>query len=256
MSRFAVILAAAGKSTRFNDPHYTKPFARLDDRAVWLHSAEKFLNRADVKQLIMVVDPDFKQDFLDQFGPNVTIMGIDVVTGGKERWQSVHNALGRIEETIDFVAIHDAARPCLTPMWIEQVFAAATQRGAAILAAPITGTVKRSTTSGQQISIATTVDRKQLWVGQTPQVFKRQLLMDAYAKLTADESTTTPPFPTDDAQVVEQFGHPVAIVPCSEMNLKITTREDMKLAQAILKILPRPNFDAPIHPFGDDHLWR
>ncbi len=258
MPSFALILAAAGKSTRFKDPHQTKPFVRLDDRAVWLHSIEKFLNRDDVKQLILVIDPAFREAFFDQFGPNVTFMGLQVVDGGEERWQSVYNALNKVNSDIDFVAIHDAARPCLAPAWLDQVFAAAIDTHAAVLATPVTGTLKRGQAIDGKICVDGTVDRQNLWVAQTPQVFQRTLLIDAYQRYIQSQTESGAPklVPTDDAQVVEAYGHSVTIVASSEMNIKITSREDIKLAHAILKILPRPSFDAPLHPFADDHLWR
>jgi hypothetical protein len=82
VATFAVILPAAGKSTRFRDQHYKKPFAPLDNRAVWLHSAEKFLNRDDVKQTIVVISPEDRESFFDKFGANVAILVVEVVDGG------------------------------------------------------------------------------------------------------------------------------------------------------------------------------
>lgn len=248
MKTFAVILAAAGKSTRFKDKHYRKPFAKLGERAVWLHSAEKFLNREDVKQLIIAVDPAEKQNFLDSFGPNVAIMGIDVVEGGDERADTVQNALAKVAADVDFVVVHDAARPCLTDEWIESVFVAGVESGAAILAAPVTSTVKR-TEGAQSLTVKETIDRKDLWLAQTPQVFSKELLERAYAERGNKQ-------PTDEAEMVEAVGHEVTVVECSPMNIKITTREDLRYANAILKALPKPKLDAPVHPFADDHLWR
>jgi 2-C-methyl-D-erythritol 4-phosphate cytidylyltransferase len=83
--RFAVILPAAGKSSRFRDAHYKKPYAPLDGRAVWLHSAERFLNRDDVQRVILVISPEDKEAFYSKFGANVAILGIEVVEGGAER---------------------------------------------------------------------------------------------------------------------------------------------------------------------------
>ncbi len=143
MAQFSVILAAAGKSSRFRDKHYKKPFAPLADRAVWLHSAERFLNRDDVKQLIMVISPEDRDEFDSKFAANVAILGIEVVNGGPERCDSIANALARVRADVDFVAIHDAARPCLANEWIDKIFAAAEQSGAAILAIPVTSTLKR-----------------------------------------------------------------------------------------------------------------
>ena len=85
MASFAVILAAAGKSNRFHDPHYKKPFVPLAERAVWVHSAEKFINRDDVQQLVVVISADDREAFMSKFGANVAILGIDVVEGGTTR---------------------------------------------------------------------------------------------------------------------------------------------------------------------------
>ncbi|MCH2129564.1 MAG: 2-C-methyl-D-erythritol 4-phosphate cytidylyltransferase [Pirellulaceae bacterium] len=246
MANFAAILPAAGKSSRFHDKHYKKPFAILDQRAVWLHSAEKFLNRDDVKQVLVVVAPEDREDFMFKFGANVAILGVEVVDGGAQRADSIANALERVKPDIDFVAVHDAARPCMVDEWISTIFSAAEKSGAAIFAVPVAGTLKRA---GSDQTISETVDRSDVWEAQTPQVFKRELLVQAYAQrgnLSA----------TDDAQLVEQLGHPVTIVPGSSINFKITTREDLRLAQHALKALPKPKLKNSGHPFADDDLWR
>jgi 2-C-methyl-D-erythritol 4-phosphate cytidylyltransferase len=242
----SVIIAAAGKSSRFRDKHYKKPFAPLADRAVWLHSAERFLNRDDVKQLILVIDPDDREAFDAKFAANVAILGIEVVDGGAQRCDSIANALARVREDVDMIAVHDAARPCIANQWIDDVFGAAQQSGAAILAVPVTGTIKRSA-DGKQID--ETVSRTNLWEAQTPQVFQRTVLLDAYARRGGDMAT-------DDAELVERLGHRVTLVPGSPVNMKITTREDLKLAAQALKALPKPKILGPSHPFADDDMWR
>lgn len=246
MAKFAVILAAAGKSSRFRDEHYKKPFAPLDGRAVWLHSAERFLNRADVKQLLLVIAPEDHEYFTTKFAAHAAILGVEMVLGGAERADSVAQALARVSADVDFVAVHDAARPCLANEWIDRVFAAAEKSGAAILAIPVKATLKRV---GPDRTICETVARERLWEAQTPQVFRRQLLLDAYAKRGGFVAT-------DDAQLVERLGQPVSVVEGSSINLKITTREDLRLAEHALKALPKPKILGPAHPFADDHLWR
>lgn len=245
MATFAVILPAAGKSSRFRDANYKKPFAPLADRAVWLHAAEKFLNRADVQQLILVISPEDRESFQSKFAANTAILGIQVVEGGAERADSVANAIARVKPDVDFIAVHDAARPCLANEWIDRVFAAAEKTGAAILGVPITSTLKRVAGDG---TIQETVARTGLWEAQTPQVFRRQLLLDAYAR------RTDPPA-TDEAQLVERIGHPVTVVTGSSINLKITTKDDLRLAAEALKALPKPKLLGPAHPF-DDEMWR
>ncbi len=246
MAKFSVIVAAAGKSSRFKDKHYKKPFAILDGRAVWLHSAEKFINRDDVIQVILIISPEDRDAFDSKFAANVAILGIDVVEGGAERADSVAAALKKVREDADFIAVHDAARPCFVNEWIDKIFAAAEKSGAAIFALPVAGTLKRV---GPDRTIQETVSRENLWEAQTPQVFRRELLLDAYAK-RGDSSAT------DEAQLVEQLGHPVSIVPGSALNLKIATKEDLHLAEKALKALPRPKLSGAAHPFAGDDMWR
>ena len=245
MAKFACILPAAGKSSRFQDKNYKKPFAPLANRAVWLHCAERFINREDVKQVIIVISPEDREYFNFKFSSNVAILGIDVVEGGAERADSVEQALARVKPECDFIAIHDAARPCLADVWIDRVFEQATKSGAAILAVPVAGTLKRSQ-DGKVIQ--ETVSREGLWEAQTPQVFRRDLLLEAYAKRDGFVAT-------DDAQLVERIGQSVSLVPGSPVNLKITTQEDLRLAEHALKALPKPKLTGPAHPFADD-MWR
>jgi 2-C-methyl-D-erythritol 4-phosphate cytidylyltransferase len=246
MSTFAVILPAAGQSRRFHDKAYKKPFAPLAGRAVWLHSAERFMNRPDVKQLIVAVAAEDRDLFDLKFGANIAILGVQIVEGGEHRTDTIQRALERVKPEIDYVAVHDAARPCLADPWIDAVFAAAERDGAAILAAPVNATLKRVDNKNR---IASTVDRESLWEAQTPQVFRRQLIIDAYAR-------RGPGAVTDDAQLVERLGHGVTVVPCSPLNLKITSRDDLKLAEQVLKVLPKPKLEGFAHPFADDNLWR
>ncbi|NIP85738.1 MAG: 2-C-methyl-D-erythritol 4-phosphate cytidylyltransferase [Planctomycetales bacterium] len=245
MSKFAVIMPAAGKSRRFRDEHYKKPFAMLDNRAVWLHAAEKFLNRDDVVQLILVIAAEDREAFHTKYAANVAILGIDVVEGGAERADSVEKALARVTADADLIAVHDAARPCIVDEWISALFHAAEKSGAAIPAVPVPGTIKRV---DKQNIVQETVSREGLYEAQTPQVFRRQLLLDAYAQRNHFAAT-------DDAQLVERSGHPVTVIPGSPLNVKITTKQDLRLAGQILKVLPKPKLSGPAHPFADD-MWR
>ncbi len=245
MAKFSVILPAAGRSRRFKDKHYKKPFAPMDNRAIWIHAAERFINRDDVIQTILIIAPEDREDFNFKFASNVAILGIEVVEGGKERADSVANALEKVKPEADFIAVHDAARPCLVDPWVDKVFQAAQNSGAAIFAIPVAGTLKRV---GDDHKIEETVERRDLWEAQTPQVFRRELLIEAYAK-RGDFSAT------DDAQLVERLGHPVTVVHGSPINMKITTKEDLRLAEKALKALPKPKL-GPIHPFADDDMWR
>ncbi len=221
---FAVIVAAAGKSSRFGSSggSVKKPFLNLAGRPVWLHSVERFAARPDVRQLIVVVSPDDETWFREQYAEEIQRLRIDVVRGGSERFESVQLALNAVRESIDYVAVHDAARPCVSPEGIDAVFQATKKHGAAMLAAPLVGTVKRI----DDDRIVETVPRELLWEAQTPQVFERQLLLEAYAEKYGR--------PTDDAQLVERLGKAVLIVPGDRRNIKITTPEDFDILQRML----------------------
>ena len=250
MPKFSVILPAAGKSRRFKDKHYKKPFAVLEGRAVWLHSAEKFLNRDDVIQLILIIAPEDREAFEMKFAANVAILGIDLVEGGAERIDSVEKALSRVKPEAEFVAIHDAARPCIAEEWIDTIFDAGARSGAALPGVPVAATLKRANKESDGSSTVTeTVDRTALWEAQTPQVFRRDWLLQAYSQRDGFVAT-------DDAQLVERAGHPVILLEGSPMNRKITTRQDLKLAAQILKILPKPKVGGTGNPFADDDLFR
>jgi 2-C-methyl-D-erythritol 4-phosphate cytidylyltransferase len=246
MPTFGVILAAAGQSSRFQDANYKKPFAPLAGRPVWLHSAEKFIDRPDVKQVVVVVSPEDRESFREKFGANLAFMGITLAEGGTQRADSVRNGMEKLGPEIDMVAIHDAARPCIASAWIDRVFEAGVRTGAAILATPVVGTLKRV---GPDHTITGTVDRTGLWEAQTPQVFARDLLTRAFA-------AKHDPAHTDEAQLVEALGHRVTVVPGSPINLKITSREDLRLAEQALKALPTPKLGGPAHPFANDDMWR
>jgi len=246
MATFAVILPAAGGSTRFKDKE-KKPFAQLDGRAVWLRSAELFITRPDVCQCLIVVAPADMEVFKRRYGANLAFMNVQVASGGAERFESVANALALVKPEADLVAIHDAVRPCLTSALIDAVFATAAQTGAALLAVPVADTLKQVDNKHQ---VEATLPRQGLWLAQTPQVFRRDWLVEAYAnrdKLGKDI--------TDDAQLVEAAGHPVTVVEGAPTNIKLTTKSDLFLADAVLKSLPKPKPSGPVHPFAEEEMW-
>jgi 2-C-methyl-D-erythritol 4-phosphate cytidylyltransferase len=246
MARIAVILPAAGKSSRFRDKE-KKVFANLDGRAVWLRAAEAFVSRPDVIQTLVVIAPEDADMVKSRYGAHLGLLGIEIVQGGAERFDSVGNALARLRDDAELVAIHDAARPCVTAALIDSVFTAAAKTGAALLAVPVSDTVKRGDDSGK---VEATVPRAGLWLAQTPQVFRRDWLLEAHAKRRSLGSDVT-----DDAQLIEAAGHPVYLVTGSASNIKITAREDLALAEAILKSRPAPKTPRPIHPFDDEVRW-
>jgi 2-C-methyl-D-erythritol 4-phosphate cytidylyltransferase len=226
MSKFAVILAAAGKSERFSSKkNIKKTFVPLCGKAVWIHSAEKFAQHNGVMQIIITVSPDDFAWFADEYQNEIKQFALDVVCGGKERSDSVQNGLNAVREDIDFIAVHDAARPCVSTENIERVFAAAQQTGAALLASPVIATLKK--TEPASLVVRETVERADLWEAHTPQVFRRDILLDSFQRRGDFQ-------PTDDVQLAERAGYPVSIVPDSRWNIKITTEEDLLLARQLI----------------------
>jgi 2-C-methyl-D-erythritol 4-phosphate cytidylyltransferase len=226
VARYAVILPAAGRSSRFGGEE-KKPFALLEGRTVWLRAADLFVTRPDVCQCVVVVARGDQEPFRARFGAELARWNIRVADGGAERFESVANALSLLTAEAEFVAVHDAARPCTPPARIDAVFARAGETGAALLAVPVADTLKRDDGQGR---VQATIPRQGLWLAQTPQVFRRDWLEAAYAgrhRLGRDV--------TDDAQLIEAAGHPVSLVVGSAMNLKITTPEDLALAGAVLR---------------------
>lgn len=244
MSRFAVVVLAAGKSSRFGDPHYKKPFAMLAGRAVWMHSVERFASRADVCQTLLVIAVEDREAFTRKFGANVEFLGIDLCEGGAERADSVAAAMAAVNDQATHVAVHDAARPLVSDADVDRVFEAAIERGAAILATPVAATLKRVAES----QITATEPREGLWAAQTPQVFEIDLYRRALAAAAGAPVT-------DDAQLVERLGERVEVVEGSPQNLKITSQADLALAEAILAARPAPKPPGG-NPFADDDLWR
>lgn len=249
MSKFAVIFPAAGRSTRFGDPRQKKIYADLDGRAVWLRSVEPFVNRDDVGQMILAISEEDRDLFERRFRPNVAFLNIQVIHGGAERHDTVAKALEVVDESCEFVAVHDAARPCVTSGLIDAVFAAAREQGAALPGVAVSDSLKRVDAERR---IVETVPRAHLFSVQTPQAFRKSWLIEAYAARSGLDAAIT-----DDAQLVEAVGHPCYVVDGSPHNLKITVASDLAMASAVLAALALRREDRPKGPqFIDEReMW-
>ena len=241
MAKVAVIIPAAGQGKRFGAKG-NKVFERLHGEPVFLRTLEIFTSRDDVCQVLLVVSPDDREDLVERFGANLAFLSVEIIEGGRVRTESVRNALAAVSEEADLVAVHDAVRPCVAQEWVDAVFHKAAETGAAILACPVHGTVKKV---GAGDVIEFTTEREGLWEAQTPQVFRKDILRAAYEK---GEGAT------DDAALVEQAGHEVSVVPGDPRNVKITTPQDLAFAAAVLKTLPKPKPNGGFHPF-DEGQW-
>jgi len=240
MAKVSVIVPAAGAGTRFGGKR-NKIFERIGGgQPVFIRTLEAFTARDDVCQTQLVVSEADVDEMRERFGGNLGFLGVKIVVGGATRTESVRNALANLADEAELVCVHDAVRPCIAQPWIDDVFAAAEKTGAAILAYPVHGTLKRV---GEDGAIAETVDRAGLWEAQTPQVFRRELLVEAYA--AAGDSAT------DDAALVEALGRPVTVVEGDPRNVKITTPADLAFAAAVIKTLPKPKQEGYRHPFAE-----
>ncbi len=228
--KYAVIIAAAGKGERFGGGE-NKTLAKIDGRAVFLRSIEHFVNRDDVCATILVVSGNDLAEVKSKYAANLAFMGVKLVEGGAHRMDSVSAGLKEVPDDADLVAVHDAARPCVSHDMIDAVFAEAAKTGAAILASPLHGTIKRV---GESKVVDETVDRAGLYEAQTPQVFDRKKMVELYDNPPAKSDEVT-----DDAQLFELAGQPVSIVVSDPTNLKITTKPDISLANAIIKARPQ-----------------
>jgi 2-C-methyl-D-erythritol 4-phosphate cytidylyltransferase len=185
---------------------------------------EKFISREDVTQVIVVVAPEDIDWFRKYYLAEINRSRFLIATGGENRVDSIRNGLIAVSPKVGYVAVHDAARPCVTEQEIAAVFSAAKKYGAALLAAPVVSTIKK-VVEGQ---IEATVPRENLWEAQTPQVFRREWIVEAYQQKTRD-------IPTDDATLVERLGKPVHIVPGDRNNIKITTPSDLVQAKYLVE---------------------
>ncbi len=250
MSRFAVIIPAAGQSSRFGGLE-KKPFVSLDGRPVWQRAAEPFWSRDDVSRVYLVIAPADRDDFRNRFGHLIAFNNTEIVEGGAERFESVANALARVPANVEYVAVHDAVRPLVTGALIDAVLRAAEQHGAAMPAVAVADTLKQVDPATSRIT--GTVSRAGVWQAQTPQVFRRDWLAEAYAKRASLKSPIT-----DDAQLMEALGHAVVVVPGASTNFKITTKEDLELADAVMKARAAKRRDEPPPTggaFDDEAKW-
>lgn len=229
MAKFSVIIPSAGKAERFGGRE-KKTFAKIDGRPVFIRTLEHFIMRDDVCETILAVAPEDMEQLKKSYGANLAFMQVKVVEGGAHRHETVAAALKAVADEAEYVAIHDAARPCVTSDLIDAVFAEAVKSSCAIPVVPLTGTIKR--VSDDHL-VEGTVSRESLHEAQTPQAFRKDLLIGAYERIGEIVGEIT-----DDAQVVEHAGHPVATVISDATNLKITSKADITLANAIIKSRP------------------
>ena len=216
----AVVILAGGTGSRMKADR-PKQFLPLRGKMIIKYSLDSFLNDIEgICKVVVVLAEQYRPDFAE-YGSRVTF-----ADPGKERQDSVKSGLAACPEDAALVAIHDAARPLVTPAEIYSVFADAREHGAAVLGVPVKATVKESD-DGK--FVLQTVDRSRLWEVHTPQVIEPKLLLKGFEKVAAENLEVT-----DDVSVVEQLGAPVRLTLGEYTNLKVTPPDDMVVAGQIL----------------------
>ena len=225
--KIAAIIPAAGSGERLGAPE-NKPFLLLGNKPLLVHTLQKFQECSEVNEVVLVVrgvDLRLSMGLVSEYGLTKVV---EVVEGGKRRQDSVFRGLqvlGRRE--VSFVLVHDAVRPLLAVEKVHEIIKATREHDAAILAIQPKDTIKHS--NGTSF-VESTLDRSKLWLVQTPQCFAMEILLKAYQRAMEDDFAAT-----DDASLVERLGVKVKIVEGSYDNIKITTREDLELAELILR---------------------
>jgi len=217
------IIVAAGSSERMG---FDKLFALVSGKPIIAHTIAAFERTSCVEEIILVGRADGLGELQKIIGQPTKVK--QIVAGGAERSDSVRAGLDHLNLKSDFVAVHDAARPMITPEKITRVFEICrTTGGAAALAEPINDTLKRADVD---LAVKESVDRNGVYAMQTPQVFARKLLEEAY-RLVAKKNVSV----TDEVSAVELLGCKVVLVPNHDFNFKITYPRDLPLAEFVLK---------------------
>ena len=231
MAKSAAIVLAAGQGKRMQS-HVQKQFLLLNGRPLITYALEAFEN-SPVDQIILVAGPDeiryCQEEIAEKYGfSKVT----KVIAGGRERYHSVYEGL-KAAEGAEYVLIHDGARPLLDQEMISRSLEGAKEYGACVVGMPVKDTIK---TSGADGFVESTPDRSALWQVQTPQAFYYPWVLEAYKKLFSREEYQQGV--TDDGMVLESMtAHKVKLIEGSYFNIKVTTPEDMAVAEALLEFI-------------------
>jgi 2-C-methyl-D-erythritol 4-phosphate cytidylyltransferase len=220
---FTLIVPAAGESRRYGRNKLLEPLA---GKPILFHTLTAFLARRDVAQIVLATGHDFSID--QDIAPLLSDERVIVRPGGVCRAESVRNAVLAAPEKLEWIAIHDAARPLVSRELIDRTLAGAFQYGCAAPALPVALTIKQAT-GPLPARVERTVPRERLWAMQTPQIMRRGDLLEAYETCSLPMEQVT-----DDVQLLELAGKPVYLVEGEQRNLKITTPGDLVLAERFL----------------------
>jgi 2-C-methyl-D-erythritol 4-phosphate cytidylyltransferase len=230
------IIAAGGVGKRIGEGNLPKQFLTLGDKPILAHTIDKFEKCELIDEIILVAPEDYlghcSQAIVDRYSFNKIKK---VVAGGEERQDSVYKGLKACSNNTAIVTIHDGVRPFISPEKVSESIKLCQQKKAVILAVPVKDTIKRV----EDGSVVTTLDREKLWLVQTPQVFEYKLILNAYEKASEDGFVGT-----DDSALVERLGYEVTVLEGEYENLKITTAEDLSIAEKLLEMKQRKSISS------------
>lgn len=226
MTSVALIIPAAGSGERLNRS-IPKPYIQIAGKPILEHTIRRFLPLEGLRQILVATSAEYldaARSILEGIIPDD--LEYKCVEGGSERQHSIYNALQQTGK-VELVAVHDAVRPFVKANTIRDCIQTAAEVGGAVAGVPAKDTIKKV---NDQKRVTETPDRKYLWQTQTPQIFRRHILMEAYTKAAEEQFLGT-----DDSSLVERLGYSVKMVKGSRNNIKITYPTDLKLAKLILE---------------------
>ncbi len=223
----AALVVAAGSGVRMGGA-MPKQFIEIANKPILQHTLERFQHSAAIDQVYVILSPEYVDEYAAIIENNWRISKlVKVVAGGAERHLSVWAGLQNLSKDVEIVLIHDGVRPFVSEQIIDASIKSAVLYGAAVVGVPPKDTVKQV----EGDVIGHTLDRKTLLLAQTPQTFRKNIILKANEQAFADNA-----FSTDDAALVERMGRQVAIVPGEWKNIKITSPEDLVVAKAFLEM--------------------
>ena len=228
VGKFAAVLPAGGLGKRMGG-NIPKQLMNLGDKPVYQYCFETFLNMDEIAEVVIAVPADwkdyFEKDIFGRIGPSIgsgysnKLNKLKIVVGGAERWQSVENGVNALTSSAEYVLVHDVARPFISEKIIREVCETLVSKGSCLVAKPAIDTIKIASDG----RVESTIDRRKVWLAQTPQAARIDLLKQLYARIAKEPLDFTP---TDEASILEFFGEPVYIVKGDSANDKLTTPED------------------------------
>lgn len=225
-SKISVLIPAAGQGKRMGSS-VKKPYLMLADKPILSHTIDRFEQNSVIDEIFVIVDEsDFTVCRENVLVPFRYRKVRELVSGGETRQISVFNGLRALSDDVDFVIVHDGVRPFIDDKIIFECLEASAEWGAAVSAVPVKETIKAV---NEELFVDHTPQRDQLWQVQTPQVFRKSLIIEAHKKAIQDRINAP-----DDAALIENLGSPVKLVMGSYKNVKLTTPGDLRIAETLL----------------------